>query len=64
MTLRQAWLLLLIRSIFVPMFIDIVPNRNSPPAAVLGRESWREGKKPHKRTVANLTGLPDEAIGA
>jgi hypothetical protein len=45
------------------MFIDIVPNRNSPPAVLL-RESWREGKKTHKRTVANLSGLPDEAIDA
>jgi hypothetical protein len=45
------------------MFIDIVPNRNSPPAVLL-RESWREGSKTHKRTVANLTGLPDEAIDA
>jgi hypothetical protein len=46
-----------------PMYIDIVPNRNSPPAVLL-RESWREGKKTHKRTVANLTGLPEEAIDA
>lgn len=45
------------------MFIDVVPNRNSPPAVLL-RESWREGKKTRKRTVANLTGLPDEAIDA
>ena len=26
------------------MYIDIVPNRNSPPAVLL-RESYREGKK-------------------
>jgi len=45
------------------MFIDIVPNRNSRPAVLL-RESWREGRKTRKRTVANLTGLPDEAIDA
>jgi hypothetical protein len=45
------------------MFIDIVPNRGSPPAVLL-RESWREGNKTRKRTVANLTGLPDEAIDA
>jgi hypothetical protein len=45
------------------MFIDIVPNRNSPPAVLL-RESWREGKKTRKRTVANLSGLPPEAIDA
>jgi hypothetical protein len=43
------------------MFIDIVPNRNSPPAVLL-RESWREGKKTFKRTVANLSSLPPEAV--
>jgi hypothetical protein len=31
---------------------------------VLLRESWREGNKTCKRKVANLTGLPDEAIDA
>lgn len=43
------------------MYIDVVPNRNSPPAVLL-RESWREGKKTKKRTVANLSGLPMEAV--
>jgi transposase len=43
------------------MYIDIVPNRNSPPAVLL-RESWREGKRTKKRTVANLSGLPMEAV--
>ena len=45
------------------MFIDIVPNRNSPPAVLL-REGWREGKKTRKRTLANLSMLPPEAIDA
>jgi hypothetical protein len=45
------------------MYIDIVPNRASPPAVLL-RESYREGGKVKKRTVANLTGLPDPMIDA
>jgi hypothetical protein len=36
------------------MFIESIPNRNSPPAILL-REAWREGKKIRKRTIANLT---------
>lgn len=36
------------------MYIDVVPNRNSPPAVLL-RESVREGPKIHKRTLANLS---------
>jgi hypothetical protein len=43
------------------MFIDVVPNRGSPPAVLL-RESWREGRKTKKRTLANLTGLPPEQV--
>ena len=43
--------------IFVSMYIEKVPNRNSPPAILL-RESWREGKKTKKRTIANLTNWP------
>jgi hypothetical protein len=43
------------------MFIDVVPNRGSPPAVLL-RESWREGKKTRKRTVGNLSSLPPEQI--
>ncbi|MFH1725619.1 MAG: IS1634 family transposase [Elusimicrobiota bacterium] len=41
----------------VTMYIDIVPNRNSPPAMLL-RESFRKGKKIRKRTLANLSSLP------
>lgn len=36
------------------MYIDIVPNRSSPPAILL-RESYREGGKVKKRTVVNLS---------
>jgi hypothetical protein len=40
------------------MFIETVPNRNSPPAVLL-RESFRdEHGKAQKRTVANLSKLP------
>ena len=39
------------------MYIDTVPNRNSPPAVLL-RESSRVGKKIIKRTVANLSDWP------
>jgi hypothetical protein len=45
------------------MFIDIVPNRSSPPAVLL-REGYREGGKVKKRTLANLSKLPPEAIEA
>ena len=43
------------------MYIDIVPNRNSPPAVLL-RESYREGRRIRKRTIANLTQLPAHVI--
>lgn len=43
------------------MYIDVVPNRNSPPAVLL-REAWREGKKTRKRTLANLSDWPPERI--
>jgi hypothetical protein len=39
------------------MYIDIVPNRGSPPAILL-RES--DGKRVRKRTIANLSALPIE----
>lgn len=45
------------------MFIDVVPNRGSPPAVLL-REGYREGDKVKKRTLANLSKLPPEAIEA
>ena len=43
------------------MYIETVPNRNSPPAVLL-REGWREGKKTHKRTLANLSHWPQHKI--
>ena len=43
------------------MYIERVPNRNSPPAVLL-RESYREGGCVKKRTVANLSKLPDDVI--
>lgn len=45
------------------MYIDIVPNRNSPPAVLL-RESRREGGKMVKTTIANLSKCPPQAIEA
>ena len=43
------------------MYIDIVPNRSSPPAVLL-RESSREDGKIRKRTLANLSALPPDAV--
>ena len=45
------------------MYIESIPNRNSPPAILL-RETWREGQKIHKRTLANLSHWPAEKIEA
>ena len=45
------------------MYIDVVPNRNSPPAVLL-RESVRDGRRTLKRTIANLSTLPEEAVAA
>ncbi|MHA1180664.1 MAG: IS1634 family transposase [Alphaproteobacteria bacterium] len=45
------------------MYIDTVPNRNSPPAVLL-RESHREGGKMVKTTIANLSKCPPEAVEA
>jgi len=46
-----------------PMYIETVPNRNSPPAILL-RQGWREGKKTVKRTLANLSHWPAQKIEA
>ena len=43
------------------MYIETVPNRNSPPAILL-REGWREGSKTLKRTLANLSHWPHQKI--
>ena len=43
------------------MYIESIPNRNSPPAVLL-RESFREEGKIRKRTLANLSCLPSDVI--
>ena len=43
------------------MYIETVPNRNSPPAILL-REGRRQGDKVLKRTLANLSDWPGEKI--
>ena len=45
----------------MPMYIESVPNRDSPPAILL-RESYREDGKVRKRTLANLSCLSTEVI--
>src|ERR1700747_1817164 len=43
------------------MYIESVPNRNSPPAVLLP-ESVRDGAKIKKRTIANLSDWPSELV--
>jgi hypothetical protein len=43
------------------MYIEHIPNRNSPPAVLL-RESYRDFGKVKKRTLANLSKLPQATI--
>lgn len=43
------------------MYIESVPNRNSPPAVLL-RESYRQDGKVKKRTLANLSKWPDQLV--
>ncbi len=45
------------------MYIESVPNRSSPPAVLL-RESYREGGKVRKRTLANLSDWEPHRIEA
>ena len=45
------------------MHIDVVPNRTSRPTFLL-RESYRDGTRVRKRTLANLSTLSDEQIDA
>ena len=46
------------------MFIETIPNRNSPPAVLL-RESYRDDEgRSQKRTLANLSKLPRHVIDA
>jgi transposase len=43
------------------MYIERIPNRNSPPAILL-RESYRQDGKVRKRTLANVSKWPPELI--
>jgi hypothetical protein len=43
------------------MYIEAVPNRNSPPAILL-RESYRDNGKVKKRTLLNLSDWPPKLI--
>ena len=45
------------------MYVEVVPNRNSPPAVLL-REGWREGGRVRKRTIANLSDWPNAKVQA
>jgi Transposase DDE domain len=45
------------------MYVERIPNRNSPPAILL-RESYREGDKFKRRTLANLSDWPAAKIEA
>jgi transposase len=45
------------------MYIDIVPNRSSPPAVLL-RQAIREGAKIRKVTLANLSHWPEEQVSS
>jgi transposase len=43
------------------MYVERVPNRNSPPAILL-RESFRDGSQIRKRTIANLSDWPQPKL--
>ena len=45
------------------MYVERIPNRNSP-AAILLRESYRDGNKFRRRTLANLSDWPPARIEA
>ena len=45
------------------MFVHTIPNRSSPPAALL-RESYREAGKVKNRTLANLSHWPSGKVEA
>jgi transposase len=45
------------------MYVERIPNRSSPPAILL-RESYRDGDKIKKRTLANLSDWPTARIEA
>ena len=45
------------------MYVERIPNRTSPPAILL-RESYRQGDKFKRRTLANLSDWPAAKIEA
>jgi len=45
------------------MYVERIPNRNSPPAILL-RVSYRDGDKIKKRTLANLSDWPEAKVEA
>jgi transposase len=45
------------------MYVERIPNRTSPPAILL-RESYRDGSKIKKRTLANLGDWPEAKVEA
>jgi hypothetical protein len=53
----------MMRVIQAIQYVERIPNRSSPPAILL-RESYREGDKIKKRTLANLSDWPAEKIEA
>src|SRR6201997_1221682 len=48
-------------AINIDMYVAVVPNRGSPPAILL-RQSYREGGKVKNRTLANLSGWPQDKV--
>jgi transposase len=47
----------------IAMYVERIPNRKSPPAVLL-RESYRDGDKIKKRTLANLSDWSDAKVEA
>ena len=45
------------------IYVEVIPNRSSPPAILL-REAWRDGKKIRKKTLANRSKMPPEFVDA
>lgn len=43
--------------------VHVIPNRSSPPAVLL-RETWREGKRIRRKTLANLSKVPPPVVDA
>jgi len=50
-------------AILVAMYVERIPNRQSPPAILL-REAWRDHGRVRKRTIANLSNWPPTRIDA